>query len=186
MNKLEKYIGEKVAIWCKTEQQSLEINKLIVELGGRDLHYYYSTYKEDTCYILDDIKYSLNCFRYKSWCEDNNLTIIPAEEILTTYIKHTFKSGLTVEGTKEEVKLVAKAIGESISPIYKSSSKGDVPVDEMNEIHLRNAILLHLRDYFTQKNFKNMDNESFIDNVEEINDDVIKMLMDELKRRVEE
>ena len=83
-------------------------------------------------------------------------------------MKHTFKNGTTVEGSfsREQLKEIAKVFGESIYPVYRSYTKGDIPVDEMHETHLRNAILLHLREYFTQKNFKNMDNESFLDNLE--------------------
>ena len=34
---IKQYIDSKTAIHCETEQESIEINKLIVELGGKDL-----------------------------------------------------------------------------------------------------------------------------------------------------
>lgn len=185
---IKQYIDTKVAIHCETEQESLEINKMIVEIGGRNLHKHYETYKENTCYDLEDVRKQLNCYCDLNYYQEKGCLIIKAKEILNkNYMKHVFKSGLIVEGTREEIKLIAKALGESISPIYKSSSKGDIYVDEMNEIHLRNAILLHLREYFTQKNFKNMDNESFLDSLEIQNfPETIEMLIKELNRRVNE
>jgi len=166
--KLKELIGKNAAIHCETRQESSEINKMIVEIGGRNLHINYKKYKENTCYDLNDLIYKSNTYGDKEFYKKLGYKIIKAKEILNKKetMKHVFKSGLIVEGTKEEIKLIAKTLGESIYPVYKSSSKGDVYVDEMNDIHLRNAILLHLREYFTQKNFKNMDNESFLDNLE--------------------
>lgn len=185
--KLEELIGKQVAIHCETAEESLEINKMIVEIGGRNLHIQYKKYKELTCYDLNDLSYKWNTYGDKEFYESHNYKIIKAKEILNkNHMKHVFKSGLIVEGTKEEIKLIAKALGESISPIYKSATKGDIPVDEMNEIHLRNAILLHLRDYFIQKNFKNLDLKSFLNNIEEFNNDVLIILINELKRRINE
>lgn len=186
--KLEELIGKKVAIHCETEQESLEINKMIVEIGGRNLHKHYETYKENTCYDLEDVRKQLNCYCNSDYYQEHGYLILKAKDILNKKetMKHVFKSGLIVEGTREEIKLIAKALGESISPIYKSSSKGDVYVDEMNEIHLRNAILLHLRDYFTQKNFKNLDLVSFLNNIENFNNEELVILINELKRRINE
>lgn len=184
--KLEELIDEKVAIHCETEQESLEINKMIVELGGRNLHDRYRIYRENTCYNLEDLKH-WNTYQDLDYFKERKFLILKAKDVLNkNHMKHVFKSGLTVEGTRDEIKLIAKTLGESISPIYKSSSKGDVYVDEMNEIHLRNAILLHLREYFTQKNFKNLDLVSFLNNIEKFNNDKLVILINELKRRINE
>lgn len=183
---IKKYIDTKTVIHCETEQESFEINKLIVELGGKSLHHYYNTYKNFTCYNLEDLK-SWNTFENLNYFQKKGFTILKAKDILTETFTHKFKSGLEVKGTKEEIRLIAKAIGESLFPIYRSFTKGDIPVDEMHETHLRNAILLHLREYFTQKNFKNMDNESFLDNLEVQNfPETIEMLINELNRRINE
>lgn len=188
---IKQYIDTKTAIHCETEQESIEINKLIAELGGKDLHCFYNDYENYTCYDLESFDLKANCYCNLSYYQENEYNILKAKDVLNKkeIMKHTFKNGTTVEGrfSREQLKEIAKVFGESLYPVYKSATKGDIPVDEMNEIHLRNAILLHLREYFTQKNFKNMDNESFLDNLEVQNfPKTIEMLINELNRRVNE
>lgn len=188
---IKQYIDTKTAIHCETEQESIEINKLIAELGGRNLHDNYNDYKDQICYDLEYLDIKQNCYCSLSYYQENEYNILKAIHVLNKkeIMKHTFKNGTTVEGSfsREQLNEIAKVFGESLYPVYKSATKGDIPVDEMNEIHLRNAILLHLREYFTQKNFKNMDTESFLDNLEVQNfPETIEMLIKELNRRVNE
>lgn len=98
-------------------------------------------------------------------------------------MKHTFKSGATFNGTKEELQIVAKALGESLSPIYTSQHLGEMYVNEMHENHVKNAILLHLRDFYTQKNFKNLSNKGFLDKHTQGNE-TVNILLTELKSRI--
>ena len=184
---IEKYINTKTAIHCETEEESVKINELIVKHGGRNLHHLYKRYNDTTCYNLDNMVW--NTYENVAYFLGENYEIIKAKDILNKneIMKHTFKNGTTIEGSfsKEQLNEIAKVFGESLFPIYNSATKGEIPVNEMNEIHLRNAILLHLRDYFTQKNFKNMDNESFLDNLEVQNfPETIEMLINELNRRL--
>lgn len=184
---IKQYINTKTAIHCETEEESFKINKLIVKYGGRNLHHLYRVHSDKTGYSLENVACESNCYSEIYYYKEDNYTIIKAKDILNkeNIMTHTFKSGLVVQGTQEEIAKIGKFLGEPIFPTYKSATKGDIPVDEMNEIHLRNAILLHLREYFTQKNFKNMDNESFLDNLEVQNfPETIEMLIKELNRRI--
>lgn len=70
-----KYI--KTAVHCKTEEESLQVNKKIVEDGGENLHRNYTTYKENTCYHIGD-----NTYGRLIWFQDNEYTIISASEFL--------------------------------------------------------------------------------------------------------
>jgi len=188
---IKQYIDRKTALHCETEQESIEINELIVKLGGKDLHCFYNVYENYTCYDLEFFDLKANCYCSLSYYQENEYNILKAKDVLNKkeIMKHTFKNGTTVEGSfsREQLKEIAKVFGESLYPVYKSATKGDIPVDEMNEIHLRNAILLHLREYFTQTNFKDVDNESFLDNLDIQNfPETIKMLYNELNRRINE
>lgn len=183
---IKQYIDTKTAIHCETEQESVEINKLIVGLGGRNLHYCYHIYCNNTCYNLEDLE-SWNTYRNLNYFEEKGFLILKAKDVLNKkkIMKYTFKNGTTVEGSfsTEQLKEIAKVFGESLYPIYYSKSLGDIPVDEMHNNHLTNSILLHLREYYVQKNFKGMDLVDFRDYLTQY-DSVTKMLIEELDRRI--
>mgnify|MGYP000890484096 FL=1 len=184
MKQIKKYINTRTAIHCSTIEESEAVNLLFEKEELRNLHKYWKEYTNNTCYSIET---GVNGYCYKEWFEAEQYRIIPASEFLQTKpnntMKHTFKSGASFEGTKEELQAVAKALGESISPIYRSVTKGDIPVDEIHENHLKNAILSHCRDFYTQKNFKYLSNEEFLERFEE-KDETINMLLTELKSRI--
>ena len=63
-------------------------------------------------------------------------------------MKYTFKTGLTVEGTFDEVQKVAKLLGENLVidpkevPIgyYLSETRGLIAISDMEDNHIKNAL----------------------------------------------
>lgn len=89
-----------------------------------------------------------------------------------TNIKHMnyhFKNGLKVEGTYEQIITIAKTIKEPIEPgkivgeiprgFYISEKNGIMKISDMNDIHIRNALLKQSKQHFEflqkEKNIKN-------------------------------
>jgi hypothetical protein len=72
-------------------------------------------------------------------------------------IEHTFEDGTKFSGTFEQLEKVAKALGLSITGIgkapkgyYMSESKGLVKISDMNEYHIRRALIKRSKDYFAE------------------------------------
>lgn len=72
-------------------------------------------------------------------------------------MQYKFKSGLTVEGSVEEILQISKAINEPIDPAllprqkgyYFSESKHTyVKISDMDEMHIRNALCKASREYY--------------------------------------
>jgi hypothetical protein len=58
-------------------------------------------------------------------------------------------NGLALRGTKEQIIEVAQVMGYNnpfLEDYYDSSSKGLIRIDEMETVHLRNAIIKMLRE----------------------------------------
>lgn len=62
-------------------------------------------------------------------------------------LSYTFKNGTVVNGTLEQILQVAEILGEKVdnleeipSGYYPSSSRGLVRIEDMNEVHIKNAI----------------------------------------------
>ncbi len=62
-------------------------------------------------------------------------------------LSYTFKNGSVVTGTIDQITTIASVLGEKVeglkeTPVgyYSSASKGLVRIDEMNDIHIKNAI----------------------------------------------
>lgn len=62
---------------------------------------------------------------------------------------YTFKNGLTVTGTIEQIKQVGQTFGEvpQIGALYNSSTHGLVPIRTMDTTHIRNALLKKMRNW---------------------------------------
>lgn len=74
-------------------------------------------------------------------------------------ITYKFKDGTEVTGTIEKIETMAKAIGEKIDYVaigktprgyYPSESKGLTKISDMNEYHLRRALLKRGKDYLAE------------------------------------
>lgn len=187
MKDIKRYINTRTAIHCETEKESFEICKLIESIGGKNLHGSYNVYNENTCYDFDNIEKMENMYDRIFYYKKINYKILKAKDILNKEetMKYTFKNGTTLDGSfsTEQLKQIAKVFGESLYPIYHSKSLGDIPVDEMHNNHLTNSILLHLREYYVQKNFRGLDLVDFRDYLTQY-DNVTRMLIEELDRRI--
>jgi hypothetical protein len=72
--------------------------------------------------------------------------------------KYKLKSGAEISGTVEQILATAKAVGEtvdlsrldvtSLKGYYKSDKMGLIKISDMNEMHLRNAIIKQTKRYF--------------------------------------
>lgn len=78
---MKQYIDKKVAILCTTAEESREINKLIVEHGGRDLHYQYNG--GNHYYGMEEVSQGTNCQTNGNYYERSGYLVIPASEILS-------------------------------------------------------------------------------------------------------
>jgi hypothetical protein len=82
---------------------------------------------------------------------------IPSSEKDST-IEYTFDNGLKVNGTFEQLTSVAKAMGLKLVELktpsrrgyYFSESKGIVKISEMNQYHLRRALLKRGKEYLLE------------------------------------
>lgn len=72
-------------------------------------------------------------------------------------MNYTLKSGAKVEGTVDQIITICKSVGETVdlsqisetpSGFYASETKGLVKISEMNEHHLRNALLKQSKEHF--------------------------------------
>jgi len=71
--------------------------------------------------------------------------------------KYTFKSGSEVNATLPELEKIAKSLGEKldykalgVTPrgYYASESRGFTKISDMNEYHIRRALLKTAKEYF--------------------------------------
>lgn len=73
-------------------------------------------------------------------------------------INYVFEDGVKFSGTMEQLTKVAAALGKKINdkklPVprgfYRSESKGLVRISEMNEYHLRQALVKRTKDYVSE------------------------------------
>ena len=72
-------------------------------------------------------------------------------------INHTFSDGTKFTGTLEQLHAVAKTLGLKLTGVgktprgyYESESKGLVKISELNDHHIRRALLKRSKDYFTE------------------------------------
>jgi hypothetical protein len=108
-------------------------------------------------------------------------------------MKYKFKSGAEVEGTVEQILEVAKALGETVSldsalltGYYVSEHSGLLKISEMQERHLRNALLKRAKKFYEElgKNSSSLTLPNFLENFTAlVEDKVIYQLFAELAKR---
>lgn len=73
-------------------------------------------------------------------------------------IDYTFENGMTINGTIEQIEKVAatmklkvnyKSLGHRPTGFYDSTTKGMVKISEMNDYHLRRALLKEAKEYYS-------------------------------------
>jgi hypothetical protein len=116
---------------------------------------------------------------------------------MSTKITHKFASGLEVSGTFEEIAAVATALGqkldltefykkngEHISGYYPSESKGLIKIADMQDFHIRRALLKRAKEYYSNVFDSKDENEKFLAKfVALVDDRIVKELFLELQKR---
>jgi hypothetical protein len=116
---------------------------------------------------------------------------------MSTKITHKFASGLEVSGTFEEIAAVATALGqkldltelykkngEHISGYYPSESKGLIKITDMQDFHIRRALLKRAKEYYSNVFDAKDENEKFLMKfVALVDDRLVKELFLELQKR---
>jgi cytochrome oxidase Cu insertion factor (SCO1/SenC/PrrC family) len=106
-------------------------------------------------------------------------------------IEHTFTDGTKCTGTIEQIKKVASALGMKVTGLskvpkgyYMSESQGLVKVSEMNDHHIRRALVKRSKDYFTEIYSKDDTNKKFLQKYLDLtNDKSVVELFTELQKR---
>lgn len=106
-------------------------------------------------------------------------------------LNHTFSDGTSFNGTFEQLQKVASALGMKITGItacprgyYPSESKGLVKISDMNDFHIRRALLKRSKDYFAEIFDKDDTNRQFIQKYSQLLDDpTVADLCTELTKR---
>ena len=107
-------------------------------------------------------------------------------------IEHTFENGLKVSGTMDQLTSIAKAMGLKLVGVkapglrgfYPSESKGLVKISDMNDYHIRRALLKRAKDYFADVFDKEDSNEKFLKKFISLSEDeIIVDLYTELAKR---
>ena len=102
-------------------------------------------------------------------------------------IKHTFKNGTTMEGTISDVQRFAGLIGEPLPDYHFSNSTGRwMKISDMNDRHIRNAILALASKHLQQLNDESelLSNAEFIRDFTKMVNNEINKLFTELSKRV--
>jgi hypothetical protein len=106
-------------------------------------------------------------------------------------IKHTFPDGTEFTGTIEQLQKVAETLGFKLTGVsniprgyYPSESKGMVKISEMNEYHIRRALVKRSKDYFSEIFDATDSNTVFLKKFTSLTEDaVIIDLYQELSKR---
>jgi hypothetical protein len=114
-----------------------------------------------------------------------------AKTTAATKIKHTFPDGTVVTGTYDQLTAIAKALGCKLTGVsgsqrgyYASESKGLVKISNMNDFHIRRALIKRSKDYFLSTFDKNDTNREFLKKYIGLTEDtVIQDLYNELNKR---
>jgi hypothetical protein len=114
-----------------------------------------------------------------------------ATKVAESKLAHTFSDGTSFSGTFEQLQKVAAALGMKITGIascprgyYTSKSKGLIKISEMNDYHIRRALLKRSKDYFAEIFDKDDTNREFIQKYSQLLDDqTVDDLCTELTKR---
>ena len=108
-------------------------------------------------------------------------------------IKHKFQDGTEVSGTFEQLQKISAALGLKLIGVkvratprgyYMSETKGLIKISDMNDYHIRRALLKRSREYFAEVYDKDDTNKMFLKKFTDlVNDTVIIDLYNELARR---
>jgi hypothetical protein len=113
--------------------------------------------------------------------------------IVETKIDHVFQDGTKFTGTLEQLQTVASALGLKLKltgvsyvpkGYYPSESKGLTKISDMNEQHIRRALIKRSKDFFTEIYSKEDSNTQFLTKFTSLTEDsVIVDLYNELSKR---
>ena len=115
----------------------------------------------------------------------NSLRVNLVNESAKTF-KHTFRNGLTVEGTIEQVQRVAQALGEQLGNdgvFYLSSTRGLIRIADMSASHIRNAFMKRVREH--NDNARYLTGRRLLQHIQQLDNDVTyRALLVEYGKRV--
>jgi hypothetical protein len=86
-------------------------------------------------------------------------------------VTYTFKSGTHVTATVDELNTIAKALGETLDyskfsarpkGYYPSESSGLIKISEMNDYHVRRALLKVTKEFFSKVVVSGDSNDQFL------------------------
>lgn len=119
------------------------------------------------------------------------VTVRKATAASTAKVEHTFPDGTKFSGTIDQLEKVASALGLKLTGIgkvprgyYMSESKGLVRIAEMNDHHIRRALVKRSKDFFTEIYSKDDTNKEFLRKYTDLTlDHVVVDLFNELQKR---
>lgn len=79
-------------------------------------------------------------------------------------MKVQLSNGLVVEGTVEQIKQVAQTFGipNPLGPTYMSETHGEMFIANMQDSHLRNALIKNIRDWVVNGNLSRIPDDVLI------------------------
>ncbi len=108
-------------------------------------------------------------------------------------VKYTFDDGLEITGTIDQLQTIAKTLGRKLDAsklidlpngYYVSESSGLIKISEMNEYHLRRALLKRAKTYYAEIFNAEDSIPTFLDKFTNIgNDPMVVELFTELNKR---
>lgn len=108
----------------------------------------------------------------------------------TAMLDYVFPDGTKFTGTLKQLETVAAALGHRIDldvaprGYYKSESKGIVKISEMNDFHIRRALLKRSKDYYTEVFKADDTNAQFLKKYTGLTEDAVVIdLFTELSKR---
>jgi len=107
---------------------------------------------------------------------------------------YQFKSGAKVEGSVEQILAIAKSLGEVVdlskitgplpNGFYLSSTHGVMKISDMNEAHIRNALIKRSKEYYENLRKRKLKVDEFMVEYTKLGDDsVVTELFTELASR---
>lgn len=94
MKNLKDYLGKKVAIACRTDEEAKFVNDFLAKNGGRNLYYHWESRKDKPKQYHNYIEFSLNKLPLNCYCHENyhktiGYTVYEASE----FLKFNFQVG---------------------------------------------------------------------------------------------
>lgn len=109
-------------------------------------------------------------------------------------MKYTLKSGVTVEGTLEQIMATAKKLGEKVNVgtlgklpkgYYLSDTRGVIKIADMETVHIKNSLLKRTKSYYEAlSKEKGLANPAFVKKFTSlVEDEQVQELFAELVKR---